>query len=354
MSQPDVPVTVLSRWAAFAGAAAQPFGTGLINQTFLLDTGATKAILQRLHPIFRPVVNEDLDVVTAHLCKQGLVTPRLVRTDDGAPCVTLPRAPGENDDTQTWRLITFVKGTSVDRLSSPEQARAAAALVAGFHAAVENLSYAYQHVREGVHDTRKHLLTLARALAKHRTHRLAREAGALGKEILDAGARLPNLSALPLRHAHGDLKISNLLFDDDGKGLCLCDLDTLQKLSWPLEMGDALRSWCNPRGEDVKDAAIDLDLCQAAIDGYFSSPKKPFLVPDETAHLVDGLLLICVELSARFCADALNESYFGWNSQKYQTRGDHNLLRAQGQWSLAKSVLARKTELEVIVKAAAR
>ena len=361
MTDAEVPAAVLARWSAFASATPVRFGTGLINRTFLVDNGADKAVLQRLHPIFKPAVNDDLDVVTTHLHKKGRVTPRLLRTDDGASCVAIA---GESEsEGETWRLITFVAGSSVDRLSSPEQARQAGILVAGFHAAVEDLNHAYLHVREGVHDTRKHLIKLARALAKHRNHRLGHVAGALGKEILDAGARLPDLTKLPVRHAHGDLKISNLLFDDDGAGLCLVDLDTLQKLAWPIEMGDALRSWCNPKGEDVEAAGVDVDLFRAAIEGYFSgrpqgkessAPKKPFLMPDETAHLVDGLLTICVELSARFCADALDESYFGWDNLKYKTRGDHNLVRARGQWSLAKSVRDKKAELEAIVKAAAR
>lgn len=345
-----VPADVLARYAAFAGGSANAFGSGLINRTFLVEKDGQKAILQRLHKIFAPSVNEDLDAVTKHLEKKGLVTPRLIRADDGAACVSV----GDDDDKMNWRMISFVAGQSFDKLSSPAQAREAGALVARFHAAVEDLGHSYKHVREGVHDTKRHLVKLARALAKHRNHRLGKQAGSVGVEILDAGARLPDLTKLPLRHSHGDLKISNLLLDDNGKGVCLVDLDTLQKLQWPLEMGDALRSWCNPKGEDVEAAAIDVDLFTAAVEGYFSSPKKPFLLPDETETLVDGLLTICVELAARFCADALDESYFGWNQQKYKTRGDHNLVRARGQWSLAKSVRDKRADLVAIVKAAAR
>lgn len=354
-SDASVPADVLARYAAFAGGSAVPFGSGLINRTFLVapppGAGGEKAILQKLHKIFAPSVNEDLDAVTAHLAKKGLTTPRLIRTDDGAVCVSID---GDGDAAGHWRMISLVAGQSFDKLSSPAQAREAGALVARFHAAVEDLGHQYRHVREGVHDTRRHLVKLARSLAKHRNHRLGKAAGAIGVEILDAGARLPDLTKLPLRHSHGDLKISNLLLDADGKGVCLVDLDTLQKLQWPLEMGDALRSWCNPSGEDVEAAAIDVDLFTAAVEGYFSSPKKPFLMPEETEHLVDGLLTICVELAARFCADALEESYFGWNQQKYKTRGDHNLVRARGQWSLAKSVRDKKAELEAVVQRAAR
>ena len=352
MSDATVPADVLARYGAFAGGTAVSFGSGLINRTFLVEKDGQKAIAQRLHKIFAPAVNDDLDAVTAHLAKKGLVTPRLVRTDDGAACVVVDE--GDGADRVTWRMITFVAGHSVDQLRSPEQAREAGGLVARFHAAVEDLGHSYKHVRDGVHDTKRHLVKLARSMAKHRNHRLGKQAGSLGTEILDAGARLPDLTKLPLRHSHGDLKISNLLLDDDDKGLCLVDLDTLQKLQWPLEMGDALRSWCNPKGEDVDTASIDVDLFTAAVEGYFSSPKKPFLLPEETEALVDGVFTICVELAARFCADALEESYFGWNEKKYKTRGDHNLVRARGQWALAKSVRDRKADLIDVVKRAAR
>ena len=60
-----------------------------------------------------------------------------------------------------------------------------------------------------------------------------------------------------------------MLFDSRGRGLCLIDLDTLTLMSWPLEMGDALRSWCNPTREDGHAlASFDLELFEAAVQGY--------------------------------------------------------------------------------------
>jgi Ser/Thr protein kinase RdoA (MazF antagonist) len=349
-----VPSAVLSHYPDFAAGHCRRFGSGLINRTFLVQCDGREAVAQMLHRVFGPSVNDDLDAVTTHLQKKGLVTPRLIRTRDDASCVVAPASPDDDPAlTSVWRLLTKVPGESVDRVQSPEQARAAGALVAQFHAAVEDLQYDYRHVRAGVHDTKRHLVKLARMLAKHRNHRLAPAAAAVGREILDAGARLPDLLSLPTRHCHGDLKISNLLFDDDGRGVCLVDLDTLQRLQWPLEMGDALRSWCNPAGEDVVEAAIDVELFRAAVEGYFGSVRKPFLVPEESDALVDGLFTLCVELSARFCADALEESYFGWDAARFASRGDHNLARARGQWSLARSVRARRDELRTVVRAVA-
>ena len=218
--------------------------------------------------------------------------------------------------------------------------------MARFHAAAADLDHVYRHVRAGVHDMQAHLATLRRALEEHGGHRLFREVEALARPLLAEAASLPDLSALPLRHCHGDLKISNLLFRGE-EALCLVDLDTLARMTWPFEMGDAMRSWCNPTGEDQARPAFDAALFEAAIDGYGSVARPLGLVSAEEARsLVSGVLTICLELSARFLADALNERYFGFDARRYATRGDHNLVRGAGQLRLYESVAAQRGSLE--------
>lgn len=345
-----IPSSVLSRWSRFAASTPRPFGTGLINKTYLVEAGGERAVFQRLHPVFAASVNEDIDAVTRHLERKGLLTPRLLLTDDGASSV---------DDPETgrpWRALSYVEGESVDRLDTPPidgtaRAHAAAALVARFHTALEDLDWQYRHVRVGVHDTDKHLFALDDALERHGAHRLWQDASALGAQILEVGATLPSLAALPLRHCHGDLKISNVLFErGTSRGLCLVDLDTLGRMILPFELGDALRSWCNPRGEDVDDADVDVAIFAAAVEGYAAGGGRPSAA--EASALVDGLFTICVELSARFCADALDESYFGWDERRFPGRGEHNLLRARGQWALAQAAARRRSELDTVVRRA--
>lgn len=340
-----IPSTVLARWPAFAHASVRPFGTGLINKTFLAESGEQRAIFQRLHPVFAGSVNEDIDAVTRHLERKGITTTRVIPAGDGALFVDDPV------DARPWRALTFVDGLSVDRIDSPARAHEGAALVARFHRAVSDLDYKYQHVRVGVHDTDKHLANLARALDEHPAHRLFTEVEPIAGEILAAGRRLPDFTKLPARNSHGDLKISNVLFDRaTGQGICLVDLDTLGVLPWPHEMGDALRSWTNPRGEDVEAAAVDVDIFTSALKGY-ASQASGLVTAAERDMLVDGLFTICLELSSRFLADALQENYFGWNESKFKTRGAHNLLRARGQWALARSVDRNRADLHAIVRA---
>jgi hypothetical protein len=118
-------------------------------------------------------------------------------------------------------------------------------------------------------------------------------------------------------------------------------------------MGDALRSWCNPVGEDSEDTAFDVDLFEAAVGGYASRAAGTIRAA-EWGRLVDGVLTICRELAARFLADALRESYFGWDPSRHATRGEHNLVRGLGQWRLAESARARRPALDAAVARAAK
>ena len=176
----------------------------------------------------------------------------------------------------------------------------------------------------------------------------------LGADILATSRALPALPDLPRRITHGDLKLSNVLFADAGDGtpaappraLCLIDLDTLGRQTMAYELGDALRSWCNPTGEDVAEPAIDRALFDAALRGYAAGSGREVLDDAEAAALVPGLATVCVELAARFCVDAVEDRYFGWDATRFASRREHNLVRARGQLALARSVLAARDELD--------
>ena len=66
----------------------------------------------------------------------------------------------------------------------------------------------------------------------------------------------------------------------------------------------------------------------------------------ERAAVVPATAAVYLELAARFAADALNESYFGWAPARYATRGDHNLARARNQLAAAHDLLAQQATLE--------
>ncbi|HNC98496.1 MAG TPA: hypothetical protein PKW90_20360, partial [Myxococcota bacterium] len=106
-------------------------------------------------------------------------------------------------------------------------------------------------------------------------------------------------------------------------------------MSLEVELGDALRSWCNPVGEDSTDTFFDRSLFEAALRGYGS--LRPLSAAQQDA-IAGGVERICLELAARFCRDVWEDSYFGWNAERFPSRPAHNLYRARGQLSLGLSV----------------
>ena len=324
-----IPDVVLDAYG-FTGATVEGLSGGLINATYAIRG---VAVIQRLHPIFGAAVNDDLDAVTTHLAARGMTTPRLIRTTTGAACVEL--------DGRVWRALTFLAGDTFHAIADLAMAEAGGELVGRFHRAVADLAYDYAFVRGGVHDTSAHLERLASYAGE------AGEGGELAREILDAARALPPLPHVPRRHGHGDLKLSNLLFER-GRGLALVDLDTLGLQSLTFELGDAMRSWCNPHGEDAGAAHFDLAIFAAAMRG-FRAVAGAIVTPDELRAVVTGVEIVCVELAARFCVDVFRDDYFGWDAARFPSRRAHNLVRARGQLALGRSVRAARDEALAIV-----
>jgi Ser/Thr protein kinase RdoA (MazF antagonist) len=312
--------------------------SGLMNPTwFARSRRGTALVLQRVNPVFSAEVNVDIAAVTEHLARKGLLTPRLVPTRDGALWI---------EHEGVWRVLTRIDGVCRDALETPAQARAAGRLVAEFHRAVSDLEHRFRNRRLGVHDTPLHLRTLREALIEHRTHRHFDAIEPLAERVLEAAEALPPLPPSRDRIVHGDPKISNLLFEHDSdRALCLIDLDTLAHMPVALELGDALRSWCNPATEDAASARFVRAFFEAAIEGY-ADAAQGLLAPEEWRAIPRGALTITVELAARFCADALRESYFGWNRARYESASAHNQARVHGQLKLAAGIRAELAELE--------
>jgi Ser/Thr protein kinase RdoA (MazF antagonist) len=320
-----------------AAATARPFGTGLINRTYLVEDGKSRFVLQWVNPIFPVTIHDNIEAVTRHLERKGMWTPHLVRTRTDGLCLEL-------GDKGVWRLLTHIGGASFDVITSTRQARAAGALVGRFHGALDSLDYTFVGQRLGVHDTPKHLARLREAVATKGDHRLAAPVRALAEPLLARAEAMPPLPPLPDRSCHGDLKFNNILFaGEDGAAaeepVCLIDLDTIGPASLAFEIGDAWRSWCNRNGENNPEASLDLDILAASLDGYRQGLDRALTFEERTALLL-GVEWVSLELAARFAADAVFESYFGWDPKKFAGRGEHNLIRARGQWSLHEALFA--------------
>jgi len=333
---------VLPRYLGLDGAHIAPLGRGLVNQTFLVSRGGARFVLQRLNPVFSAAVNNNIDAVTRRLTDLGMTTPRLVPARDGLLSVDLGTEAG------LWRLQTYVEGVSFDVVTSLGQARAAGGLVARFHRAVDGMDREFTGLRTGVHDTAQHMARLHGALDARKDHRLYRDVSVLATELFAAVADLPSLPSLPRCVCHGDPKLNNILFAGREplaaeQAVCFIDLDTVGPMALAHELGDAWRSWCNRSPEDASQAKFDVEIFRASFEGFHDALGRT-LGADERRACLHGVEWISVELAARFAADALLESYFGWAPERYAGRGEHNLARARGQWALHQAVCATRRE----------
>jgi Ser/Thr protein kinase RdoA (MazF antagonist) len=342
MTDVDAFARVRAAFPQLAGARIEPMRGGLINTSYQVFAGETRYVLQRVSHIFSPAIHGNIALVTERLRAHGIGTFSLERNGAGELSTDL----GEDG---RWRLLTRVPGVGFDVCESPGQARSAGALVARFHGALAELEQPLASTgRAVVHDPPHHFRNLQEALRAHADHRYYRDVAALAERVHSASMTWEPLDDLPKRICHGDLKFNNVLFEGEGPGareraVALIDLDTVARMPLWHELGDAWRSWCNARGEDSREAELDVARLEAAVSGYLEGAAFA-LDARERRSLAHGVERISLELSARFAADALAERYFGWDPGHYATRGEHNLVRACGQLSLHDQLRATRDQ----------
>jgi thiamine kinase-like enzyme len=140
-----------------------------------------------------------------------------------------------------------------------------------------------------------------------------------------------------IRVTHHDTKISNVLFDEQDKGLCVIDLDTLMPGYFTSDVGDMFRTYLSPVTEEENDYAkieIRPSFYNAIVDGYLSEMEEELTTTEKQSFAFAGQYIIYMQ-ALRFLTDYLNNDiYYGC---KYPT---HNLVRAGNQIELLKKFIA--------------
>ncbi|MFN5264580.1 MAG: phosphotransferase enzyme family protein, partial [Pseudanabaena sp.] len=206
---------------------------------------------------------------------------------------------------------------------------------------------------EGFHITPRYLRQYQEALAKEHFKRspevdyclkFVGDRKGLAHILEDAKAA----GKLPLRTMHGDPKVNNILFDRQTQlAVSVVDLDTVKSGLVHYDIGDCLRSGCNPVGEETnqwEDVQFDTELCQGILQGYLSMAQS-FLSEHDYAYIYDAVRVITFELGLRFLTDYLvGNIYF---HVKYP---EHNLLRSLVQFRLLESIESQQTVINKIIK----
>ena len=343
------------------------FGNGNINDTFLvtMDTQGHPEVekhfvLQRINTrVFRrpDLVMRNMRISTEHVYRR-LQHVSLSAGRRWEVPVVLPTQTGQDHwldtDGSFWRAISFIKGAkSFDTIRDAGHAGEVGYALGMFHSLLSDLPPdSLADTLEGFHITPRYLLHYDEVLSKYggvdspelnycRRFVSERSAWAHVLENARAGGRLI------LRTIHGDPKVNNILLDTATmQAVGLVDLDTIKPGLVHYDIGDCLRSGCNPMGEEAGEwetVYFETDLCRAVLRGYFSAARE-FLTENDFAYIFDSVRLIAFELGLRFFTDHLEgDVYF-----KTKQRG-HNLARALVQFRLTESIEAQETAIRGIL-----
>ncbi|GAC1467646.1 MAG: phosphotransferase [Chamaesiphon sp.] len=340
------------------------FGNGNINDTFLvtLESFAEKHfILQRINTqVFRQpeLVMQNMHTFTQHVCSRLLSAPlsgdrrwevpRVLFTQDNRNHCIDPKG-------LFWRGISFIDcSESFDTIQDLEHAREVGYALGMFQNLISDLpSYRLADTLEGFHITPRYLQHYDEVLAKNSKTKSPEVEYALqfvsdrrswAHVLEDAKTQ----GKLNLRPIHGDPKVNNIMIDTTTRqAISIIDLDTVKPGLVHYDIGDCLRSCCNPLGEETErweTVRFETDICQAILQGYISLAKD-FLTESDYEYLYDAICLLAFELGLRFLTDYLaGNVYF---KVKHQ---EHNLARALVQFKLTESIESQATPIRAIIQ----
>ena len=312
---------VLAHFAIDEPREVTPATSGLIHGTWFVEADRSY-VLQRLHPkLSSDGIAADYAAVTTHLARKGVEAPELIPTTTGAWLA--------DQDGERWRLTTRIPGHTLDRTPDLDTVEQAARALGRFHAAIADIEHDFQSDHP-LHRTQEHLDGLRHAEGDRTP--ISCEIAAILAEL--PGACLPDL---PLRVVHGDPKISNVMFVER-RATTLIDLDTCNRHTLLVDLGDATRSWCRD-GEEDERQDFRLDRFDALLRGY--AAEGPVLNAAERAALATAGRTITLELASRFARDVLEDHYFGWDAARYASRRAHNIARTRGMLHLARDMAGK-------------
>lgn len=322
----------------------KPVKVGFINDSFALPTavpGGKSYFLQRInHHVFTNVeaLQNNIYKVTNHI-RTKLVAAgvqdvarrvlELVPTKEGKLYYKTP----EGD---YWRVYVLIENATSQEKVTPESAFLAGQAFGEFQCQLADIPEG--EIVESIpnfHNIEFRLQQFDEALAADKAGRVAQcseiiDAINRRREAMCLAERLHRDGQLHKHINHCDTKVNNMLFDENGKPMCIVDLDTVMPGYVLSDFGDFMRTAANTAAEDEPELDkihVDLDVFEAYTRGYLSTAT--FLTPLEKSLLPYGCRLLSYMQTVRFFTDYLNgDTYY-----KIQYL-EHNLVRTKAQLRL--------------------
>lgn len=323
-------------------STVQPFGTGLINNTWLVETGNTQAkyILQRVNTnIFKSPhdIATNIRLLADHLKQHHpeyfFISP--VQTREGADLFETNEG--------SFRMFPYVPNThTIDVVQNPAQAYEAAKAFGKFTRMCVDLDSSRLKITlPHFHDLDLRFRQFVYAVQNGNKRRLAQSQKLVDfilehKEIVHQYQELKSDREFRLRTTHHDTKISNVLFDENDQCICVIDLDTVMPGYFISDVGDMMRTYLSPVSEEEPDYSkihARKDFFNAIVEGYSAEMKDELTMKEKEQFLYAGQFMIYMQ-ALRFITDHLsNDIYYG---AKYEGQ---NFVRAGNQVELLKQLL---------------
>ena len=323
-------------------------GSGHIHHTYVLGAGEDRLIVQRVNTqVFqRPQsLMQNQALIEAH-CKLHEETFR------SSGMTYLKSAGGDwwKDGAYLWRAFQEVANSYT--MDVPRSAKDAYRGAYGFGIFLSVLSELEpSRLSETIpffHDGQKRLADYQQALhaASGERKEKATEVMAMLEGFKGLLREIPALLAegtLPLRVAHNDTKINNILFHEStGEPHCVIDLDTVMPGSWLYDFGDMVRTFTPLSFEDEPNAQkvrISTEYLFALVDGFMDTLGSS-LKDSEKEYLPDAGPYMCALIGLRFLTD-----YLAWDVYFPVSYPEHNLIRARNQFLAAIELKQYKLQL---------
>ena len=322
--------------------SVHPYGRGHINGTWVVSGPGRRYLIQRINTGVFPdpaAVMDNVVNVTRYLRAR-------ISLEGGDPdretLTVVPTRTGATfhtgEDGSAWRAYLFVEGMVCHERAETLEVFAAAGRGFGrFTSRLAGFPVASLHTTiPHFHDTRVRLKDFEQA----RRDDAAGRAGACEEEIEFALARsadapvlmdLMEAGRLPVRAAHNDTKLNNVLLDPVTGRDCVIDLDTVMPGLLAFDFGDAIRYGASTGAEDETDLSrvhLSLPMFEAYTKAYLKLTGAQ-MTPQERQSLVWGARLITYENGIRFLTDHLRGDLY------YKTnRPAQNLDRCRTQFAL--------------------
>ncbi len=334
------------------GVEIGAIGDGNINDTYLVRfRNRAPLVLQRLNGLVFPnpaLVADNVALVAGHL--------RSKRNIDSSPCGScrFPEAVASragrscyrDSDGEFWRCLTYIDNSVVyPFVVSRRQPFEAGTVLGCFHFLLADFDLSLlAEPLPGFHDLAAYKDSYLQAVAGHRRQRSSELAYCrkMAEDRLHTVSleQLAGEGNVESRVIHGDPKCDNFLFDrDSGRGISLIDLDTVSAGLAAVDLGDCLRSFCNPAGEKATTGVyFDIDICRQLLAGYRQSAP---MSGAENRLVYQGAWQLTYELGLRFFTDYLvGDRYFKVAEKR------ENLHRAGVQFQLLESIETQRSAIE--------